>query len=77
MFKKKKKATRYFHFSVETPTHEISGYAEGTDTLLGIIEECTNTLGYGIEISVSEISKEEYEKIKENEDDEGGAYDRL
>lgn len=53
------------------------GYAEGTDTLLGIIEECTNTLGYGIEISVSEISKEEYEKIKENEDDEGGAYDRL
>ena len=55
----------------------MSGYAEGTDTLLGIIEECTNTLGYGIEISVSEISKEEYEKIKENEDDEGGAYDRL
>ena len=68
MLKKKKKATRYFHFSVETPTHEISGYAEGTDILLGIIEECTSILGYGIEISISEISKEEYEKIKETED---------
>ena len=39
VFKKKKKVTRYFHFSVETATHEMSGYAEGTDTLLGIIEE--------------------------------------
>ena len=68
MFKKKKKATRYFHFSVETATHEMSGYVEGTDTLLGIIEECTWGLGYGIEISVSEISKEEYENVKENED---------
>ena len=67
VFKKKKKVTRYFHFSVETATHEMSGYAKGTDTLLGIIEECTSTLGYGIEFSIREISKEEYEKVEENE----------
>ena len=67
MFKRSKKATRYFHFSVETSTHEMSGYAKGTDTLLGIIEECTSTLGYGIEFSIREISKEEYEKVEENE----------
>ena len=72
MFNKSKKATRYFHFSIDTPTHEVSGYVSGTDTLCGVIEECTETFGYGIEITIREVSEQEFtSREADNDDGEG------
>ena len=66
---RKKKPTRYFHFSLDTPTHELSGYISGTDTLLGVIEECTSSFGYGVEFVIREVREEEYLTAEENDDD--------
>ena len=76
MFSKDKETTRYFHFSIDTPTHEVSGYISGTDTLCGIIEECTETFGYGIDITIHEISEQDYNSAKEAEND-AFEYDDL
>jgi hypothetical protein len=53
-----KKEERYFYFSVDTPTHDVSCYVSGTDTLLEIISEITKEFGYGVEINITEVSKE-------------------
>ena len=62
--KKVKKEERYFHFSVDTPTHDVSCYVSGTDTLLEVISNFTKEFGYGIEFSITEVSKEVFDNAE-------------
>jgi hypothetical protein len=59
-----KKEERYFYFSVDTPTHEVSCYVSGSDTLLEMMADFTEEFGYGIEFNITEVSKEEFENAE-------------
>lgn len=58
------KEKRYFYFSVDTPTHDVSCYVSGTDTLLEMMSDFTKELGYGIEFSITEVSKEVFDNAE-------------
>ena len=60
----KQKEERYFYFSVDTPTHDVSCYVSGTDTLLEVISNFTKEFGYGIEFSITEVSKEVFDNAE-------------
>lgn len=51
------KEERYFYFSIDTPTHDVSCYVSGTDTLLEMMSDFTKEFGYGIEFNITEVSK--------------------
>jgi hypothetical protein len=59
-----KKEERYFYFSIDTPTHDVSCYVSGTDTLLEMMSDFTKEFGYGIEFNITEVSKEVFENAK-------------
>lgn len=61
------KEKRYFYFSVDTPTHDVSGYVSGADTLLEVMSDFTKEFGYGIEFNITEVSKEVFENAERNE----------
>lgn len=65
-----KKSERYFHFSVDTPTHEISCYVSGAETLLEVISDFTENFGYGLEFNITEVSKETFDQAEDFEDND-------
>lgn len=71
LFKKKNKTAfgndnRYFTVKCEDAKYEASCTVKGGDTLLGVMEEFRKNFGFDIEFSVTEITKEEFDDIKED-----------
>lgn len=71
LFKKKNKLSsnndnRYFVVKCEDAKYEASCTLRGGDTLLGILDEFRKKFGYGIEFTVTEITKKEFDNIKED-----------
>lgn len=58
-------AERYFNLKCEDAKYEASCTVKGGDTLLGVMEEFRKNFGFGIEFNITEITKEEFDSIKE------------
>lgn len=62
----KTKPKRYFYFAVnEEKYRKYSGYILGTEKLNSFISSFTKQYGYGIDFTVREVTKEEFESVKD------------
>lgn len=71
LFKKKNKIAsdndnRYFTVKCEDDKYEASCTVKGGDTLLGVMEKFRKNFGFGIGFSITEITKEEFDDMKED-----------